>query len=129
MKIILKDFSSKTLNCTTGSKKAILIITLKFCHLFLSFLLECQSTDLQLPLSKIYIFWSCLGVIWASHVVLVVKNLLANIGDVREVGSTPGSGRPPRGGHGNSLQCSCLENPMDQGAVGLQHRVVKIEAT
>ena len=116
MKIIWKDFSSKTLKCTTGSKKAILIITLKLCHPFLIFLLECPSTDLQLPLSKIYTFWSCLGGIWASHMVLVEKNPLANIGDVREVSSIPGSGRSPRGGHGNSLQCSCLENPMDKGA-------------
>ena len=40
----------------------------------------------------------------------------ANAGDMREAGSVPGLGRPPRGGHGNPLQCSCLENPMDRGA-------------
>ena len=38
-----------------------------------------------------------------------------NAGDARYSGSTPGSGRSP-GGHGNSLQYSCLENPMDGGA-------------
>ena len=40
----------------------------------------------------------------------------ANAGDLRDAGSIPGSGRSPRGGHGNPLQCSFLENPMDRGA-------------
>ena len=48
--------------------------------------------------------------------VLVVKNLPANAGDVRDSGLIPMSGRSPGGGHGNSLQCFCLENPMDRGA-------------
>ena len=47
---------------------------------------------------------------------LVVKNLPANKGDVRDMGSIPGSGRSPGGGHGNPLQYSCLENPMDREA-------------
>ena len=47
---------------------------------------------------------------------LVVKNLPANPGDARDVGSIPGSGRSPGGGHGNPLHYSCLENPMDRGA-------------
>ena len=47
---------------------------------------------------------------------LVVKNPPANAGDERDVGSIPGSGRSPRGEHGNPLQYSCLENPMDRGA-------------
>ena len=47
---------------------------------------------------------------------LVVKNMAANAGDVRDVGSIPGLGRSPGGGHGNPLQYSCLENPMDRGA-------------
>jgi len=53
---------------------------------------------------------------WASLEVLVVKNLPANAGDIREAGSIPGSGRSPKGGHGNPLQYSCLETPMDRGA-------------
>ena len=52
----------------------------------------------------------------ASQVVLVVKNPTANAGDIRDTGSIPGSGRSPGGGHGNPLQYSCLENPMDRGA-------------
>ena len=48
--------------------------------------------------------------------VLVVKNLPANAGEVRDAGLIPGSGRSPVEGHGNPLQYSCLENPMDRGA-------------
>ena len=44
---------------------------------------------------------------------LVVKNLLSNAGDVRDMGSIPGLGKYPGGGHVNPLQNSCLENPMD----------------
>ena len=44
------------------------------------------------------------------------KNLPISAGDIRDMSSTPGSGRSPGGGHGDSLQCSCLENPMDRGA-------------
>ena len=46
--------------------------------------------------------------LWASKVVLVVKNLLANAGDIRDAGSIPGLGRSPRVGNGNSFQCSCI---------------------
>ena len=46
----------------------------------------------------------------------MVKNLPANAGDVRDAGSIPGWGRFPAGGHGNPLQYSFLENPMDRGA-------------
>ena len=46
----------------------------------------------------------------------MVKNLPANVGDVRDVGLIPGSGTSPEGGNGNLLQYSCLENPMDRGA-------------
>ena len=45
----------------------------------------------------------------------MVTNLLANAGDIRHAGLIPGSGRSPEGGHGNLLQYSCLENPMDRG--------------
>ena len=51
-----------------------------------------------------------------SQVALVVKNLPANAGDIIDSGSISGLGRSPGGGHGNPLQYSCLENPMDRGA-------------
>ena len=47
---------------------------------------------------------------------IVVKNPAVNAGDIKDSGSTLGLGRSPGGGHGNSLQYSCLENPMDRGA-------------
>ena len=46
----------------------------------------------------------------------VVKNPSTNAGDTRDLGSIPGSGRSPRGGHGNPFQYSCLENPMERRA-------------
>ena len=46
----------------------------------------------------------------------VVKDPLANVGDERDVGSIPGSGRSHGVGNGNPLQYSCLGNPMDRGA-------------
>ena len=49
-----------------------------------------------------------------SQVALVVKNLPANTGNARDVGSIPRSGRSPGVGHGNPLQHSCLENPMTE---------------
>ena len=58
--------------------------------------------------------------------VLAVKNLPANADDIRDAGSIPGSGRSPGGGHGNPLQYSCLENPMDRGVWrATVHRVAK----
>ena len=50
------------------------------------------------------------------QVVLVVKNLPDNAGDIRDVGSIPGLGKSPGGGNGNPLQYPCLENPMDREA-------------
>ena len=47
----------------------------------------------------------------------MVKNLPTTAGDVRDVCSIPGSRISPRGGHGNPLQYSCLENPMDRGTL------------
>ena len=56
----------------------------------------------------------------------MVKNLLANAGNVRDMGLIPGSGRSPGGGHVNLLQYSCLENSIDRGAWrAMVHRVIK----
>ena len=57
---------------------------------------------------------------------LVVKNLPVNTGDVRDSGLIPELGRSPRGEHGNPPKYSCLENPMDRGAwQATVHRVTK----
>ena len=53
--------------------------------------------------------------LWASQVALVVKNLPANAGDIRDMGSIPEWGRALGERHGNPLPYSCLENPMDRG--------------
>ena len=61
----------------------------------------------------------------ASYVALVLKNVSAYAGDLRDSGSIPGS-RRSEGGHGNPLQYSCLENPMDRRAWQCTvHRVAK----
>jgi len=51
----------------------------------------------------------------ASQVALVVKNPPSNTGDLRDSSWIPGLGKTPGGGHGNPLQYSCLENPLDRG--------------
>ena len=45
----------------------------------------------------------------------MIQNLPANAGDVRDSGLIPGPGRSPGGGHGNLVQNSCLENPINRG--------------
>ena len=63
---------------------------------------------------------------WASQVAVVVKNIPANGGGIRDTSLIPGSGRSPGGGHDNSLQYSCLKNPMDRGAWrATVHRITK----
>ena len=52
--------------------------------------------------------------VWFPQVALVVKNPPAKAGDSRDLGSIPGLGRSPGGGHGNPLQYCCLENPHGQ---------------
>ena len=50
----------------------------------------------------------------------MVKNLPADAGDTGDESSIPGLGRSPGGGHGNPLQYSYLENPMEEEPGGLQ---------
>ena len=73
-----------------------------------------------MPNLGIVLIWTKVGVDRASQVVLVVKNLPANAGDIRDTGSIPGSGRSPGEWHGNPLQYSCLENPLDKEPGGLR---------
>ena len=65
-----------------------------------------------------------------DQVALVVKNLPANAGDIRDAGSILGSGRSPGGRRGNPLQYSCLESPMDRGAWWARvHWVTELDMT
>ena len=58
--------------------------------------------------------------------VLEVKNLLVSVGEARDLGLTPKSGRSPGGVHGNLLQSSCLESPMERGAWwAVVHRIAQ----
>ena len=66
--------------------------------------------------SKFLLFMRIPVIFGASQVALVVRNVPANAGDIRDAGSIPGSGRYPEVGNGNPLQYSCLENFMDRGA-------------
>ena len=50
----------------------------------------------------------------------MVKNLLANAGDIRDVGSIPGSGRSPEGGHGNPLSILAWRIPWTEKSGGIQ---------
>ena len=66
------------------------------------------------------------GVNGASQGALVVKNVSANVGDLKNLGLIPGSGRFPGGGHGNFSSILCLEKPIDRGAwQATVHRVKK----
>ena len=59
----------------------------------------------------------------------MVKNPPASAGDTRDLGLIPGLGRSP-GGHGNPLQDSCLENPMDRGDWhAIVRRVAELDMT
>ena len=65
-----------------------------------------------------------LTMVLGSQVALKAKNTPASSGDIRDCGLNPGSGRSPGGRHGNPLQYSCLENPMDRGGwQATDHRV------
>ena len=64
-------------------------------------------------MSKVFIGNLRFSPLW--KVTLVFKNSPANSGDMRHR-FDPWVGMTPEGGHGNSLQCSCLENAMDRGA-------------
>ena len=56
----------------------------------------------------------------------MIKNPSANAGDIKDMGSIPGSGRPPGEGEDNPLQYSCLQNPMDRGVwQTTAHTVIK----
>ena len=85
----------------------------------------CKRTSFPEEVDLLGIFLLLL-LIRASQVALVVQNLSANAGDIRDIGSIPGWGRSPGEGHVNPLQYLCLQNPMNRGAWQIMvHRVTK----
>ena len=78
----------------------------------------------------VYIYTCMYTYLWASQVVLVVKNLPGSTGDMRDASPICGSGRPPGGGHSNPLQYSFLEHPMDREAwQAAVHRAIQSDTT
>ena len=65
---------------------------------------------------KLYIYIIYILIIWGFPGGTSGKKLPANAGDLRDIGSIPGSGGFSGGGHGNPLQYSWLENSMNRGA-------------
>ena len=74
----------------------------------------CMFSSDQTPQTMKY--YVCNSPPGPSQAALVIKNLPANAGGIRDMGSIPSLGRDPEEGHGNPLQCSRLENPMNRGA-------------
>ena len=108
-----------------SSKPQLLILSTRPCTIYttlptysITLLLTEHTPDIPLPVPKTGHFsFSPLGLhMGASQVALMVKNLPASAGDLRDMGLIPESGRSPGGGNGNPFQFSCLKNPMDRGA-------------
>jgi len=85
-----------------GQLERVLVIVLKELHIHILFLHTPQTINMIQLLQT----FSLLSPKWVYQVVLVVRKLSANAGDLRDTSSIPGSGRPPGGGHGNPLQYS-----------------------
>ena len=67
---------------------------------------------------------------WVSQVALLIKNPFPNAGDIRDRGLIPRLGSSPEGGNGNTLQYSCLENPIDRGGWwATVHGVIQLDMT
>ena len=68
-------------------------------------------SDLAAAIIELYIMnWLILWYKRASQIAVVIKNQPANAGDIRDMGSIPGSGRSPGGGYHTPFRYSCLEN-------------------
>ena len=75
---------------------------------------EGDKLKLKIPSSCSFPFLAAALMGGASQVALVVKKSPTSAGDLRDTDSIPGWGRSPGGGHGNPLQYSCLENPIEE---------------
>ena len=101
------------------------IIEFRFCDLLYCF------CDLEKPHNSLNLFTiealeNFCGIIGASQMLLVIKNLPTNAGDAGDMCSVPGSRRSSGVGNGNSLKYFCLENSMDRGAWwATVHRLTK----
>ena len=80
----------------------------------ITFKFRLRGLEGRVPQAKEIAWWMSLT--GASRVALVGKKVPASVGHLRDVGLISGSGRSSGGGHGNPLQYSCMENPMDREA-------------
>ena len=87
-----------------------------FCFSYFSLVTVLHKNRSWSPIRRTIHFRPHPGPSGISQMTLVIEDLPVNAGDIRDAGSIPWSGRSPGGGHGNSLQYYCLENPMDRGA-------------
>ena len=85
-----------------------------FSNLFTCINLFHQTTQFKKQYIYIYTHTHIHTYVWTSQMAPVVKNLPTKAGDTEDAGLIPGKGRSPRGGQGNPLQYSCLENPHGQ---------------
>ena len=96
----------------TGKQDIFLTICILLCFLIkLSFAITEQGKQQNLDHKTTVIFAPFPDSDRAFQVVLVIKNLPANEGNIRNTGSIPGLGRSPGEVHGNPVQYFCLENP------------------
>ena len=86
---------------------------------------ECKSLQFFKKLKKSSLIYRLVFIFWVSQVPVVVKNLCASAGDIRDVGLIPGLGISPGGGHGNPPQYYCLENPINRG--NWQATILRVE--
>ena len=128
--LLSKDFPSHTHlklhTLTSVLEFCIFVFCILLLHIIYLYLINC--------ISSIYLFivyplnqnassmrqghmepFSCSTNPWDSMWYIPRFNLPANTGDIRDMGSIPGLGKCPGGGHNNPLQYSCLEIPMDRG--------------
>ena len=110
--IFFKALLCSCLAYSAGAEKMdVILVLVALCDLFFPFWKHLESSlCLQyFIMSRFAFMWICLHLLSrTSQVVPVVKNQPASSGDVRDVGSVPGSGRSPGGGHDNPFQNSCL---------------------
>ena len=89
-------------------------------------IIEYSSLCCRVGLCRLSILYTVLCICWGSQMTLIEKILSDKAGDIRDLSLIPESGRSPGGVHGNPLQYSCLENPMDGGAWrATVHKVTK----
>ena len=104
----------------SSSSKLFLVVStrISLClkNLYFSFMLDHGLTKSRRVDGHFTLEYWHVQLLWTSQLVLVVRNLPANAGDIRDTGLVPRLGRSPAGEHGHPLQYSCLENSMDRGA-------------